>query len=404
MSQPDHPAHADVDALAARLPVYEPRPEQAAALRSALLRAAEATPQPSQRRWWWLAAPAACAAAALALWSWRGEAPTSKTSASARASAPPSPAVLDQRRESVTMREGIASFEVETPLRIIAGDRDIIAEPGAKVDAEVRDHRLRRVTVTAGWVVLASQHQPPTLVTTRQSWTLDEPTEAASPATASASPPLQPASTVAPTAAIGLTPRPAPSAARPSPPSAAPSAQPSVTTRPSSGDVERPRPSTVDPGASPPPSAPAAAPTPLVPASPSPTTEAATNAATDAAGAEPLFAQGLRLLTEKKAGDAVAPLQRACAATASISEDACYWLAVAHLRSGARSGAAMDFSRFLARWPRSSRSGEATVALGWLLLDGGDRENARLRFAAAVTDPSPAVRAAARKGLAATDR
>jgi hypothetical protein len=55
----------------------------------------------------------------------------------------------------------------------------------------------------------------------------------------------------------------------------------------------------------------------------------------------------------------------------------------------------------LARWPGSTHAGEASVALGWLLLDAGDRDAPPDRFAAARSDRMPSVRAEAARGMAA---
>ena len=55
----------------------------------------------------------------------------------------------------------------------------------------------------------------------------------------------------------------------------------------------------------------------------------------------------------------------------------------------------------LARWPRSPHAGEASIGLGWLLLEAGERAEARLRFAAGVSDPTATVRAEALRGLSA---
>ena len=59
------------------------------------------------------------------------------------------------------------------------------------------------------------------------------------------------------------------------------------------------------------------------------------------------------------------------------------------------------FDDFLVRFAGSTHAGEASVALGWLLLEAGEPAAARARFAAAARDPLPSVRAEARRGLAA---
>lgn len=82
-----------------------------------------------------------------------------------------------------------------------------------------------------------------------------------------------------------------------------------------------------------------------------------------------------------------------------IAEDALYWRAVAIARAGDAPEAKRLFGEFLARFPRSSRGGEAATALGWLLLADGDSGAARRAFEQATGDLSPTVRASASDGL-----
>jgi TolA-binding protein len=124
-------------------------------------------------------------------------------------------------------------------------------------------------------------------------------------------------------------------------------------------------------------------------------------AARQAAAAEQAFHDGLQALLVGQARAATGPLDRACGLPSTSQDDICYWAAVAWLRAGDRSRARQALSDVLARWPRSTHAGEASVALGWLLLDAGDRAAARNRFAAAVDDRMPGVRAEATRGLAA---
>jgi TolA-binding protein len=85
-----------------------------------------------------------------------------------------------------------------------------------------------------------------------------------------------------------------------------------------------------------------------------------------------------------------------------IEEDAFYWHAVAIARAGDPTRARQLFGDFLDRFPTSSRIGEAADALGWLLLQSGQRRSARRAFERAVLDPSPRVQANAREGLRRT--
>jgi hypothetical protein len=81
-----------------------------------------------------------------------------------------------------------------------------------------------------------------------------------------------------------------------------------------------------------------------------------------------------------------------------LEEDALYWRAVATARTKDPQASAL-FAEFLDRFPSSSRAGEAAVALGWLRLDEGRREDARRLFTRASTDALPQVAASAREGL-----
>jgi TolA-binding protein len=88
----------------------------------------------------------------------------------------------------------------------------------------------------------------------------------------------------------------------------------------------------------------------------------------------------------------------------ALSEDACFWRAVAFDRAGRLGDARRSFGEFLGRYPRSDRAGEAEVMLGWLLLRAGDGAGAAARFASALDDPGARVRGSAQAGLAAASR
>jgi hypothetical protein len=187
-----------------------------------------------------------------------------------------------------------------------------------------------------------------------------------------------------------------PTPSKPSPPvrAVAPSRKPLAVDRDVSGpapDRAAPPPTTDAPDAI---RATAPPPTERAPGAP-------TSASADIAAAERAFRDGLQSLLAGDPRAARAPLERACAAPSSSREDSCYWAAVAWLRSGDRTRAAHGFTDLLSRWPASTHAGEASVSLGWLLLDSGDRASARTRFSAAATDAMPSVRAEANRGLAA---
>ena len=94
----------------------------------------------------------------------------------------------------------------------------------------------------------------------------------------------------------------------------------------------------------------------------------------------------LRQGDPKRAAELFAEVEQLAQGNA-IAEDALYWRAVATARTGNAAEARGLFGSFLARFPRSSRSGEAATALGWLLLDSGDLNAARSAFERGTHDP-----------------
>jgi TolA-binding protein len=89
----------------------------------------------------------------------------------------------------------------------------------------------------------------------------------------------------------------------------------------------------------------------------------------------------------------------AAAGSNRIAEDASYWMAVAYGRAGARHQAIDALRAFLASYPGSPRSGEASAMLGWKLFDSGDLNGAERLFHTALGDPVPRVQKSAEKGL-----
>ena len=87
-----------------------------------------------------------------------------------------------------------------------------------------------------------------------------------------------------------------------------------------------------------------------------------------------------------------------------ISEDASFWRCVALDRANRLPEAQEVLTRFLARYPKSDRAGEASVMLGWLLLRAGGVTAAEARFGSALGSPSERVRRSGRAGLAAAGR
>jgi len=111
-----------------------------------------------------------------------------------------------------------------------------------------------------------------------------------------------------------------------------------------------------------------------------------------------------RAWSSLRAGDAAeaaasfAELERRARGHA-IEEDALYWRAVSVARTKDSAAAGLLFREFLRRFPASSRRGEASLALGWILLDAGNVNAAREAFEQALSDPAGSVRDSALEGL-----
>lgn len=393
----------DVDALARSLPQRGLAPERAAHLRRALLDAAEQSEAPRSHRGW-IAAGAALAAVVCAVLAWRllggapspvvatariepagiaprVEAPAVTSTGSAAPIAAPVPAVPAPRPvpQALALDEGVHAVDAPTAVEIVRGDTTVTSSAGAKLDVVVRDGKIRQVTVRAGWVVIASARQPARMVAASQHWEL--------PLDEAPVPPTQPP---APTRAPETAPKP------PRVEQAPRAREPALPEVPAAKSSEAKAPDAKPPEAE---------------------AQAATKAEPDAdagdakvATAPPIrrppsqserdFHDGLRTLMAGDAARATGALERACAAVSSTQADACYWTAVAWLRSGNTARARTAFGDVLLRFPGATHTGEASVALGWLLLKAGDRAGARARFANAANDPVPGVRAEALRGLA----
>ena len=124
------------------------------------------------------------------------------------------------------------------------------------------------------------------------------------------------------------------------------------------------------------------------------------------ANVELAFARGWSALRTNDFGAAADAFGQAASARAdnALSEDALFWTGVALDRANRLAEAQEALTRFLLRYPRSDRAGEASVMLGWLLLRAGDTSAADARFGSALGDPAERVRRSARAGLAASGR
>ena len=94
----------------------------------------------------------------------------------------------------------------------------------------------------------------------------------------------------------------------------------------------------------------------------------------------------------------------AVASNDALGEDAWFWLGAAAKRAGQTAIARDALIRFLKHYPSSSRAGEASALLGWILYDAGELETAKQRFEMAARDRVPKVKKSAARGLEAIKR
>ena len=119
-----------------------------------------------------------------------------------------------------------------------------------------------------------------------------------------------------------------------------------------------------------------------------------------------LFDRAWSSLRAGNAGEAAATfaeLERRAQGHA-IEEDALYWRAVSVARTKDGAVAGLLFRDFLRKFPLSARRGDAAVALGWILLDADNVNEARQAFEQAISDPAASVRDSAAEGIRRTTR
>ena len=338
------------------IPPQEPaRREQ---IRDALLALPRPAPaRPARARWWQVAALPVAAAAAIAIAWWV------KTDPAQRATAHRGQVLAhgdarylisaEQPDEIVRLVDGTITVEVD-PLhrgerfRVMVGDAEIEVV-GTAFDATADDDRLVAVRVIHGVVDVRLSGAAARRLTAGQSWHR-------------------------PDRELAVAPVPAPLPPTAPPPAAAPPQAPA--TAPARIQSRR------DAGAPPP--APAPVPAPA-----------------GRGEAQQAFDDGWRALRGSQFDDAAAGFERAANAGGDrrLTEDARYWRAVALGRAGKSVGAVEAFELFLARHPDSARAGEASVMLGWLLVDAEELAAAERRFRAALDDHSERVRKSAAEGV-----
>jgi TolA-binding protein len=362
----------DLQAAARQLPQHQPTEAQRAALRASLVEAAR-TEKPAPRRRP-LAGAGVVIAAAAAIAFWFARTPEAKEPGARRAAIQSSSgAHFEHTRvpasagapvdEVVRLRQGRVAVAVEhlaagERFRVVTGDAEIEVR-GTSFDVVVEGDRLIEVAVHTGLVDVRPAGRPPISLHPGDRWRSNADATAL---------------------AVASDPDPDPD---PDPARGAKSASRAGT-----------RTRRIDPAppvaADPSPAPATTVPPPEIAPRPVPT-------ATEAA-----FGRGFRALRRGDYGEAAGQFESAIASgpTSSLADDARYWRGVSLARAGRSAQAQEALGEFLSLHPRSPRAGEASVVLGWLLLESGDRTGAYRRFKAAAGDRNAEVRAGAQKGLA----
>jgi TolA-binding protein len=372
--------------LARELPVALPSPARREEVRTAVLAAAAGLAHRPARRAWRIPAIAA-AAAVVAGYLALARGPAPEVTHHVHGAVRPHPGARWTARSSgpdevVELGDGAIDVEVE-PLhpgerfRVVVGDAELEVR-GTAFTATARVGHLVEVAVAHGRVEVVSAAGAPTALTAGQSWHAAADPVAAAPVPAPAPPVARDARE-----SVERSPAPPPSPP-PSPPPAlpprAPAAAPPRLHRATAAARREPAPEPAPPAAAP--ASPPPAPGPRAPEEVSYDDAWTALRGGDFARAAGGFARVVLLAPDSPLG-----------------EDAGFWRAVALARGKRSLEAVAAFHDFLDGHARSSRAGEASAMLGWLLIDARAFDEAERRFQAAAGDPYPAVRRSARAGL-----
>ncbi len=329
----------------------------------------------------------------------------------------------DGRDEVVRVTAGTVLLTV-SPLAtgermlVVTGDAEVEVR-GTVFEVEVRDDALQRVRVVEGVVEVRAGSAPPVVLREAERWVRDASghTDVTAPTPAPTSPTLVGASLTSP--GLGAQapepaevppaddPRQAPRRPVRSPAQASPSETPhDAAIDPPSADTLAlaPDPEPVPPNREPATHASSGVNQPGLGDAPPIDDESVALADDSSRVGDPgerTFANGWDLL---RAGDheaAAAAFEQVTTANpdGALSEDARFWLAVAHHGSGNVASAERALRTFLARHGASPRAGEAAVMLGWIRAEAGEHAEARTLFERGLGDPVERVRASARSGL-----
>lgn len=272
----------------------------------------------------------------------------------------------------------VAALASDERFRVVTGDAEVEVR-GTSFEVRAEGDRLREVGVQIGRAEVRVADQQVVVLAAGQHWT------ASAIARAELVPAVAPVPVPAPAPASAPTPAHAPA---PVP------AGPARTTRPAATSSRA--------IATSPHAIATVAETPPAKASPPPPPRPAPSAPSALPG-ELDFRAGWAALRANDAGTAAGKFETACTAAlhTALGEDACFWAGAAAKRANDTAHARTALERFIASFPGSSRVGEASALLGWILLDAGDASGATSAFHRAEQDRVPRVRDSAAKGLAA---
>ncbi|CAN5907431.1 hypothetical protein BH11MYX2_BH11MYX2_27010 [soil metagenome] len=129
------------------------------------------------------------------------------------------------------------------------------------------------------------------------------------------------------------------------------------------------------------------------------------SAAPTASPQETVFVRGWEQMRQGSYEQALGSFDRALVLSpdGALAQDATFWRVVALARLHRSVDAITAFRSFIDTFPASTRVGEASAMLGWLLIDANELDEARRLFHAAEHDTNAAARDSAVQGLAALD-
>jgi hypothetical protein len=315
----------------------------------------------------------------------------------------------DPSVDRIALRDGALTIETVSVPVILSGDNASVRSSSARVSARAAGGVLRQVQVFAGSVEIET-NSTTVIISAGETWTYDDPADPATdPAAATADPAAAAAATATTATAAAAAAAAATAAATGSAAAAAAAADSdsAAAAAAATGSAAAAGSATAAATATASGSAAAAAADPAAAAAPRSrsrsATATATATATAAASASARVTAFRRGWTALRANDfsAAAALFDLAVDDPGVGEDATYWAAIAHGRAGDTSLARAGLERFLARFPSSSRAGEAHLALA-RLLDATDPVAARAHREEAAKDPDPRVRSAAEAALGAS--